>query len=243
MFWPVLLVQGRRVRRTADRLPEADGADGRVGVGGEVLRVVVLGDSVAAGVGVGHHRHSLAGRLAERLHDRSGRAVEWTVLARSGADARGVAARARRHPRLRTADVVVVSVGVNDVKDLRSDDGFRQGLQDLFAGLAQEAPRARVFLLGMPPIERLPALPRPLSDLLGARGRRLDRVGAEVSRGFGQVTRLEFTGADVEALGEPFAADGFHPGAELHDLLAAEIALQLTADDLTSWTSREGSAR
>ena len=47
---PVLLVQGSRVRRRVERLPEAPGVDGQVGSGGDVLEVLVVGDSVAAGV-------------------------------------------------------------------------------------------------------------------------------------------------------------------------------------------------
>ena len=232
-FLPVVVAQGRRVRRTVERLPEATGTSGLVGAGGDVLRVVVVGDSVAAGVGVAEHRDSMAGRLAARLHERSARPVAWEVHARSGADARGVAALVRRGmPRLAGAHVVAVSVGVNDVKNLNSDAAFRTGLRDLLAGIVRTAPGARVFLLGLPPVERLPALPRPLADLLGARGRRLDRIGAEVAAGFAEVTRLEFTDEELAAVQDPFATDGFHPGAALHDVFAREIAGRVTLGDL-----------
>ncbi|KAB0649370.1 SGNH/GDSL hydrolase family protein, partial [Burkholderia diffusa] len=49
---PLLLMQGRRVRRVTPRLAEAAGPrDGTAG-DGPPLRVLVLGDSAAAGVGV-----------------------------------------------------------------------------------------------------------------------------------------------------------------------------------------------
>jgi lysophospholipase L1-like esterase len=233
----VLVVQGRRVRRTVQRLPEADGNSGRVGAGSDTLRVLVVGDSVAAGVGVTGHDQSMAGRLAHHLNARSGRPVDWAVLARSGADAAGVAALASGSAQLRDAHVVAVSVGVNDVKDLRSDDAFRSGLQALLEVIVDASPRARVFLLGLPPVERLPALPRPLADLLGARGRRLDRIGREVATSFAQVTRLEFTDDDLHEVADPFATDGFHPGPELHDLFAREICGRLTLADLTTPTT------
>ena len=239
-FLPVLAVQGRRVRRTVERLPEAEGTTGRVGEGGDTLRVVVVGDSVAAGVGVIGHEQSMAGRLAHHLHARSGRSVEWVVAARSGADAAGVATLAVGSPRLADAHVVAVSVGVNDVKDLRSDASFRSGLRDLLGAIVEASPTARVFLLGLPPVERLPALPRPLADLLGARGRRLDRIGREVAASFPQVVRLELTDEDLREVAHPFATDGFHPGAELHDLFARTMCDRLTLSDLTraSTTSR-----
>jgi lysophospholipase L1-like esterase len=236
-FLPVLLVQGRRVRRTVERLPEATGTTGRVGAGGDVLRVAVVGDSVAAGVGVTDHASSMAGRLAHHLHARSNRPVEWAVAARSGADAAGVAALAAGSPVVAHAHVVAVSVGVNDVKDLRSDRAYRTGLQALLSAIVAAAPRARVFLLGLPPVEQLPALPRPLADLLGARGRRLDRIGREVADSFAEVTRLEFADEDLAEVASPFATDGFHPGPELHDLFAREMCDRMTLSDLTSPTT------
>jgi lysophospholipase L1-like esterase len=233
---PVVVVQGRRVRRTAQRLPEATGAEGAIGSGGDVLRLVVAGDSVAAGVGVPDHIHSMAGRLAVRLHERTGRPVNWRVLARSGAEAHEVAALLGDPGRaevLARADFVVVSVGVNDVKNLRSDGTWRSGLGATLDAVVSAAPTARVFVLGLPPVDALPALPRPLADLLGARGRRMDRIGAEVAEGFETVTRLEFTRPQLAAVGRPFATDGFHPGAELHEEFAREIDDRISLPDLT----------
>jgi lysophospholipase L1-like esterase len=192
----------------------------------------VVGDSVAAGVGVREHRDSMAGRLADVLHARSGRPVSWEVLARSGADAEGVAALVAGSTVVASADVVAVSVGVNDVKNLRSDAAWRTGLHDLLAEIVRAAPGAKVFLLGLPPVNRLPALPRPLADLLGARGRRIDRIGGEVAAGFTPVTRLEWTEDELAAVHEPFASDGFHPGPALHEVFAREIAARLNVPDL-----------
>ena len=231
-FLPVVVYQGRGVRRRVERLPEATGTSGQVGSGGDLIRVVVVGDSVAAGVGVREHRDSMAGRLADLLHRRSGRPVAWEVLARSGADAGGVAALVAGSTVVAGADVIAVSVGVNEVKNLRSDAAWRTGLHDLLAAIVRGAPGARVFLLGLPPVDRLPALPRPLADLLGARGRRLDRIGGLVAGDFAEVTRLEFTEDELNAVRDPFASDGFHPGAPLHDAFAQEISARLTVPDL-----------
>jgi len=154
------------------------------------------------------------------------------VLARSGADAGGVAALVAGSTVVAGADVIAVSVGVNDVKNLRSDAAWRAGLHDLLSEIVGAAPAARVFLLGLPPVDRLPALPRPLADLLGARGRRLDRIGAQVARDFAGVTRLEFTADELAAVQDPFASDGFHPGAALHEVFAREISALLTTSDL-----------
>ncbi|MDN5896694.1 MAG: SGNH/GDSL hydrolase family protein, partial [Nocardioides sp.] len=62
----LLAFQGRHVQRTMVRLPEAKDPEGVAGAG-DPWRLVVIGDSVAAGVGVEHHGISLVGRLAEQL--------------------------------------------------------------------------------------------------------------------------------------------------------------------------------
>ena len=58
---PIVPVQGYRLVRTLPRFADADGVTGRVGSGDRRMKVVALGDSVAAGYAVGHHRSSVAG--------------------------------------------------------------------------------------------------------------------------------------------------------------------------------------
>lgn len=198
----------------------------------------MLGDSVAAGVGVADHRDSMAGRLAERLYQRTGRCVVWQVDARSGAESSEVAALARRSPDLELADLVVISVGVNDVKNLRSDTAYASGLQTLLEHV-RSASRASIILLGLPPMERFPALPRPLADLLGARARRLDRVGARVAAEFPGVIRVPLALGSIAEVVRPFAGDGFHPSAELHDHIARDVASRLGSFGTSQRTENE----
>jgi len=224
-LFPVLLAQGVRVRRTTPRLPEAVATDGAVGMGGEPLRLVVLGDSVAAGVGLADHGASLAGRLAERLSGRSGRSVTWRVLARSGSTAADVPALVDPAV-LAEADVVLLSVGVNDTISLHSDRRWRHELGVLLDVVLDAAPRADVLLLGIPPMEVFPALPSPLAQVFGARARRLDRVGARVVADRPRVRRLEL---DLPDAAGAFAEDGFHPSAVVHAHLAETAARLLEA--------------
>ncbi len=78
MLAPLLVVQARRARRDTPRLPEAGGADrGREGSGdGPPLRLLVVGESTAAGVGVAEHRQGLGAHLARALarHHQQGHA-------------------------------------------------------------------------------------------------------------------------------------------------------------------------
>lgn len=218
---PVFVVQGLRVRRTVPRLAEAEGVVGRVGEGEQPVRLVVLGDSVAAGVGVEHHGESLAGALAHRIAAAEGRPVAWTVIARGGLTAAGVRELMAGRGELAEADHVVVSVGVNDTKDLHSDGRWRRELGLLLDDLVAAAPGARVVLMGIPPMEMFPSLPQPLAWILGSRSRRMDRIGREVAAARPAVLRME--AEPVGDLPSPFATDGFHPSPALHALFADRV--------------------
>lgn len=222
--WPILLAQGLRVRRTTLRLPEAEGLVGQVGVGEHPLRLLVLGDSVAAGVGVGHHADTFAGRLAGRLAARSGRPVTWTVIACSGHTAGEARTHLQGRPELAAADFVVLSIGVNDTVSLHSDQRWRTELTALVSHVVTTAAGVPVVVLAMPPMDVFPALPRALAGLMGARARRLDRIGREVLAQFPGVRRMEMGELDAVSA---FAEDGFHPSAATHDLFAARIDLLL----------------
>src|ERR1700761_2702487 len=91
---PILLLQARWLRRTALRLPEAAGP--RNGIEGEgecdsltaPLRILIVGDSSAAGVGVSSQAEALAQPVAKLLAIRTGRPVIWQLVAKSGINTR-----------------------------------------------------------------------------------------------------------------------------------------------------------
>src|SRR6266516_1669739 len=67
---PVLLPQSKWLKRNALRLPEAAGPrEGKVGVGEPVLRLLVVGDSSAAGVGVADQAQALVLQAALKPAD------------------------------------------------------------------------------------------------------------------------------------------------------------------------------
>lgn len=227
LWWlalPVVPLQGYRLIRTLPRFTDAEGLTGRVGTGRRRMKVVALGDSVTAGYAVGHHRSSVAGQLAVRLADRCNATVEWEACARTGATA-GDALHLVRTEVLADADLVFVSIGVNDLKNLHSTSRFRRELPRLLDAVLAAGPRAQVCLLGIPPLDHFPAFPRPLADALGWRGRAFDAIGVAAVRARDRCFRIETT----EPLGpEMFAGDGFHPSPALHAAFADAVLAGLT---------------
>jgi lysophospholipase L1-like esterase len=225
---PVLAAQGREVRRRTPVLPPSQVTSGRLGDEGPAIRLVVLGDSVAAGIGVSDPRRTISAELARRLHLRHRRPVEWQVFATSGLDAVGVRELVVEHADdLAEASVVLVSVGVNDVKDLHSVRRWSRDLDALLSQVERNAPHARVLLLGVPPMEAFPALSGTLAWAMGGRSRMLDRAGARVAAGHERVRRIALRPDDLPASIDGFADDGFHPGPGAHEHLALKALAAL----------------
>ena len=96
------------------------------GDGSAPLRVLVAGDSSAAGVGVADQEQSVIGHFVRSLHRATGRPIAWALRARTGLTTRGVHELLAGSPPF-AADVAIVITGVNDVIDQVST---RRALRD-----------------------------------------------------------------------------------------------------------------
>jgi lysophospholipase L1-like esterase len=213
-FWlslPVSALQGLRLRRTAIRLPEASGA--RTGVCGQGanLYLLALGDSIIAGVGTSDMAHSLPVRFAHALAAARQCAVHWQVNGENGADIADLRHSIGQLPRETKADVILISIGVNDVTGLSSTRHWRTQLEQLFKEIRRRWPQARVIFAGLPPMGSFPLPPQPLRFTLGRRAATLDAIAARVISA--QTGMLHIT-TDIKPHRDEFCADGFHPSAD-----------------------------
>lgn len=225
---PILFAQGRYVRRTVPRLPEAAGPrDGGAG-SGRSLRLLIVGDSAAAGVGAATQSEALAGRLAATLAAEF--SVRWTLIATTGWTTRCATDALLQIPAA-PFDVVVTSLGVNDVTAGRRLQTWLRDQRELVAVLRCKFSAGRILLSALPPMHRFRALPQPLRWYLGAQARSLDqalrgwvesqRDCDHVAPGFGLDPNL-------------MATDGFHPGPEAYRLWSDTLAAHIR----DGWPSR-----
>jgi lysophospholipase L1-like esterase len=194
------------VRSRTPRLPEAIGP--REGQSGKdpALKVLITGESPAAGVGVNKQEDGLAGQLAEALLNHHGLPCHWHVAARTGLMAAEAGHMIVQSPIY--FDVVIIVLGVNDSKNLRSRTAFRSDLLGLLKTLRTHHPRASLLWCGIPDLSLFPALPIPLSWLLGWRSRMMDRELAWIADYDQDSQHLPIKIEDDRS----FASDGFHPG-------------------------------
>jgi lysophospholipase L1-like esterase len=224
-LFPVLLLQGRRVRRVTPRLPEAAGPrEGVVPGAGRRLRLLVIGESTAAGVGTAHHGEAVTGQVAAALAARTGRAVAWRVLGQGGATAEAARRELLAPARDVAADVAVVALGVNDTLRFHAPGRWRRALESLVSDIRMRCGEIPVVLSGVPPVGRFPALPQPLRGVLGLRARVLDETARRLAgelRDVAYVPMPVLDGADVESY---FCEDRFHPSARGYAAWGAALA-------------------
>ncbi|GAB4273375.1 MAG: SGNH/GDSL hydrolase family protein [Pararhodobacter sp.] len=219
---PLLLVQALGVRRRALILPEPEGPRAGVAGAGPVLRLLIAGDSSAAGVGVSHQDQALSGQLVRALAPHF--TVHWALHATTGHTTAQTLERLRSLPEARF-DVAVTALGVNDITRLRTVARFRAEQAALTHLLADRFGVRGHWRSGLPPMHRFPLLPRPLRDVLGAQARAFDRVLAE-GRAPGR-HHLPFDEARLDP--SMMAEDGFHPGAAIYAAWAQDLAAQIRA--------------
>ncbi|MBZ2189638.1 SGNH/GDSL hydrolase family protein [Alcanivorax sp. JB21] len=237
LFWllalvllPVLAVQARRTRRTALRLPEADGprtdqCHPPGGPTGPPLHCLIIGESPVAGVGVQTQADGAGPALAKPLAALTGRSVRWQCHGRNGLRLAALLAQPlpdsvpAHEP---GADLLLVMMGVNDTTGLTTLRHWRTQLHTLINTLQHLQPAARIAFAPVPPMHRFSALPQPLRAVIGLRARLLDHGLRQVSAARGCPV-LDYGDLSDPAL---LAEDGYHPSAAGFSAMGERLARQ-----------------
>ncbi len=208
---PVLLVQGKRLRRDIPRLPDAALPWSGTVAGRDPVTLLVLGDSTAAGVGADTQAEALPGNLARNIHERFGRGSYWRAVGRNGATAHDIITDYLDEATDAPADLVFFSIGANDALALRSRGAFRRDVVTVVNVMREANPRALILVSLMPRFDRFAALTQPLKWNLALHASSLDAGARKGVEGM----------ADVFAIPKPipytpefWASDRFHPSAE-----------------------------
>ena len=235
VFWglfPFALPQAIRTRKSALRLPppscETVGICRAPQSSGAPLRVLAIGDSVIRGVGVEHLRDAYVGQAVDALSTTLSRPVEWAVHGRSGARAEHLLNEYLPALPETPADVILLSVGVNDITGMTALRTWRARLGTLLDGLREHSPSAVIGVAGIPPLGQFPLLPEPLRFASGQRGLAFDAALAKAV-----AARPDTVHMPIAFDGQPgaFCADGFHPSKASYQRFGRQIA-QLVAEHL-----------
>lgn len=179
---------------------------------GRPLELLVLGDSVAAGLGAQRRKETLGGRLAKGLARRAGRPVHLRTGAVVGSESSDLPSQLDGLPADYAPHVAVIIVGGNDVTHRVP---IAVSTQHLRVAILRLCERGTEVVVGTcPDLGALRPVPQPLRRLISSMSRRLADAQAETARGAGArpVDLRRAVGAlffdDPDAM---FSMDRFHP--------------------------------
>jgi len=223
---PVLLWQGAGVRRKIRRMPEPDGPRTGVLGAGPLCRLLILGDSSAAGVGVAHQDAALSGQLLSALAEAW--RVDWRLLAQTGwttADAQAALETVAGQ----RFDVAVICLGVNDATTEVPVPAWLASYAALLDRLHRAHDVRRAYACGLPPMGIFPALPQPLRWYMGQVAGHRDRALARAIAARTAPPWSHHLPMDLDIGPEDIAADGFHPGPRVYRAIGQGVAARLLA--------------
>lgn len=239
---PVYIYQGLKLKKTALRLPEAQGErsghiqliDNNIETKEKkkaILNLMLVGDSSAAGVGVSSQHQALAGQLIEQLQllpkiQQDFSELNWSLHATSGHTSFDTLRRLYVIAKPQTpVDVMIVMLGVNDTTTNVSPAKWQAQLCEII-NLSKRKFGAKYILFPcLPPMQNMPAIPRPLNQLMGQKTQVMNDKLLEVCEQYDDVLAvpIDFRETGLSAT-QLFAEDGFHPSAVTYSFWAAHLA-------------------
>jgi lysophospholipase L1-like esterase len=183
--------------------------------GASPLRLTLLGDSTALGVGVDRVADTVGGQIAALLAEApQARRVELSNVAVSGSRSSDLGTQVARALVGTRPDVAVILIGGNDVTRLGRT-------ADAAGHLGTAVRRLRgagvaVIVGTCPDLGAAWAFAPPLRQLVGWRGRLLARAQAEATKSTGgiAVDLARQTGTVFRADAGTYCHDGYHPSAD-----------------------------
>lgn len=213
LWWAVspllllILPQAIYVKRTTLRLPEADVMD-KPANDADGFQFVHIGESTVAGVGVKSLDQGFTANIAKHLEQQWHQPIHWHSIGVNGIRLKSLIAQAKQQG-IPKANLIVVTMGVNDTTGLTQTKQWQQQLNELIDWLKPHCDGPIVFTQ-VPPMMKFPALPAPLRYLIGLRALLID---AYLQKVCAQHNQVFYVGVEPDFEPELMAEDGYHPSA------------------------------
>ena len=197
---------------------------------GATLDLLVVGDSIAAGLGAELPKETLGARLATRLARATRRSVRLRTVAQVGSESSMLAGQLATLPASYRPDVAVIVVGGNDVTHRVPVADSVRHLEEAIATL--RALGTAVVVGTCPDLGALRPVPQPLRALGSRASRQLAQAqeAAAVRAGAHAVSLAHVVGPFfITNPDEMFSLDRFHPSATGYKRTAKALLPSLLA--------------
>ncbi|QTD38409.1 SGNH/GDSL hydrolase family protein [Polaribacter batillariae] len=230
---PVLLIQSKKIRKRIPRLPEAVKPKGYLKANSsKTLKIIVLGESTIAGVGVDIHENGFTGALVREISEKSKVSVLWSVYARSGYTTKQITKKLVPKIVESNADLIVIGLGGNDAFKLNSPLLVMLNIEKLIKSLQKKFPRTPIYFTNMPPIKEFPAFTKTIKFVIGNLveifGEKLQKKVKKRKRVFynNKIVTLKSWAKKyhLKSNANIFFSDGIHPSKLSYQLWGKDMA-------------------
>lgn len=230
---PIMYFQGKRIRAKVPKLPEAVGTEGFVqSEGNKTLRLLTIGESTIAGVGVATHQEGFTGTLAHELSEKLNHSISWKVYARSGYTAKMVTQKLVPKIIEDEVDIIVIGLGGNDAFTLNRPSAWATAIEELILAVKAKYGDTPIFFTNMPPIKLFPAFTSlikfSMGNLVEILGEGLNDIAKKHNNVFYDSRIISFEGwteeLDVQATASDYFSDGVHPSLLTYQIWAKSMA-------------------
>jgi lysophospholipase L1-like esterase len=230
---PIMYFQGKNIRKNVPKLPEARNPKGYIKTAAEkTLKIIAIGESTIAGVGVDFHKNGFIGSLAREISEKTNNSVLWRVYAKSGYSAKMI--RKKMIPKIEdsNADIIVVGLGGNDAFKLNSPDIWMYNINLIIKDLKRKFPKTPIYFTNMPPIKEFPAFTGIIKFVIGnlveILGKRLSKkVSTKKNVHFNdEIIQFKIWKERYQIEGDitTFFSDGVHPSKLTYQIWGKDMA-------------------
>ena len=239
---PLMYYQGKHIRASVPELPEAEGIEGQCQANPSTintLKIISIGESTIAGVGVQTHEEGFTGAFANELSKLFNMNVSWKVYAKSGYTARKVENKLIPKITETKADMIIIGLGGNDAFTLNSPSKWKVQIRSLIASVKSKFPEAVIIFCNMPPIKEFPAFTTLIKFTIG---NLVEILGDELGVIVNDYENTFYFGEKITLKGwidkfglkiqkEEFFSDGVHPSKLTYQTWAIDIAYQVSKNE------------
>ncbi len=234
---PLMYFQGKKIKASVPRLPEAKGTNGLCSISSEkTLRMLTIGESTIAGVGVNTHEEGFTGALANELATKLKTDVDWKVYAKSGYTAKRVSEKIIDLIKEKSIDLIVIGLGGNDAFELNTPKKWAKDVQKLIKTIRLKFKETPIVFINMPPIKEFPAFTSlikfSIGNLVNILGKELEKIVKDYENVY--YYSREIISADIikrfELKIKPtdLFSDGVHPSKTTYQVWAKDVSNFIT---------------
>jgi lysophospholipase L1-like esterase len=139
-----------------------------IGNGEEEITYLILGDSTSAGQG-GDYERGIAVSTAKHISQLQNKKVKLINFSISGATSEDVKNEQLPKALEYQADIVLISIGGNDVTHLSSINSIKKNISEVTDKLVQKNCEVKIIFTATPDMGSVPRLAQPLRSIVGYR--------------------------------------------------------------------------